>query len=298
MEVLKEILKGLATKPEYVLLFGIIFVVVVSAQALPDTTVLPIFLVSVIAAVIIILFAAGKSESKLEKISEKLLAQSLQLESLNKNGILKIYSDREEYLSGDFLNDMRGAIDEASKKADERVKLRMIGISLRELFLDDYMKDYNPFLTYLQPKQKGERDLPIDIEVLVLNKESEQAGIRKRSDCYKHYGTCESNLYPDLDNLRDFYRIWKDNESSHKVTLNIRAYKASSACFMIILYSRNYVVVEQYHSGGFGGRIPLIKYELKSSPGVKFNDHFEFIWEKENGLTTCPLLDVKGSDLS
>ncbi|MBV5326176.1 MAG: hypothetical protein JZU65_00855 [Chlorobium sp.] len=48
----------------------------------------------------------------------------------------------------------------------------------------------------------------------------------------------------------------------------------------MIIFS-DYVVVEQYHSGGFGGEIPLVCYSRNSETGQILERHFDFIWNDD-----------------
>lgn len=68
----------------------------------------------------------------------------------------------------------------------------------------------------------------------------------------------------------------------------------SASCFMVIF--DEYIIVEQYHSGGFGGDMPLIKYQRKSKTGKSLEMHFNFIWNHKGTLTPDTAIhDLKSS---
>lgn len=295
-DTVKEAIKSLAKKPEYLLLFGIVVVFALVADKLPEIVALPLLLVSVVASITII-FIVRKSDQEQEYFSGinreiSAIKEGILLKSklYDENGILDIYFNREEYLKEILLEDIKKKINEieisdqqsdfqsSETGTETKLNIRLVGISLRGFFHHDYQKDYAK-----QIIDKYLENGKLKIQALVIDPVSIQAQIRQRSDCYPKT-SCKSNLKPDLMGVKEFYEKWKNKES-----LEIRTYEASAACFMVI-FDDEYVVVEQYHSGGFGGKIPVIKYDLKSQTGIKFEDHFDFIWKDK---TTKPIEELE-----
>lgn len=291
----KEAIKSLAKTPEYLLLFGIIVVFALVADKLPEIVALPLLLVSVVASITII-FIVRKSYQEQEyfsginreitAIKESIL---LKKELYEQNGILDIYPNREEYLKKILVEDIERKISEIERDTrnsgvqKKGLNIYLVGISLRGFFHKDYRGDYEQLTNNFDRYLKNGK---LKIQALVINPvDSIQAQIRQRSDCYPDT-YCESNLKNDLIKVKGFYEDWKN-----KTSLEIRTYQASAACFMVIV-DDEYVVVEQYHSGGFGGKIPLIKYGLTLPTGRKFKDHFDFIW---NDNTTKPIEELESN---
>lgn len=134
----------------------------------------------------------------------------------------------------------------------------------------------------------------LSVKALVIDPTCEQANIRKRSDLQ---GREESKLREDVEKAISIF-LNGDNGGDHLPVpkfeervvggsctskcnecancLCLKIYKASASCFMVIF--EDYIGVEQYHSGGWGGEIPLIRYARNSPNGKILERHFDFIW--------------------
>ncbi|MFM6435921.1 MAG: hypothetical protein ACKPI6_12970 [Microcystis panniformis] len=277
INTLSEAIKYLARRPEYLLLFAVVVLFSLYPRTLPEISI--IFFAIIVVIFIVVQAERGNREisqvqkSILEIKENILLSKRLSQE----NGITNIYSNRKEFYEK-MIEDLRRRFQERRK-----LKIQIIGISLRDFFVQDHRIKYESLMKLIEDCLEGNL---LTIQALVLNtSNSEQADIRVKSDC--GLGGGRSALFEDLKAVSDYYYTFCNQKWRKENLIQIKTYKASASCFMLV-FNDEYVVVEQYHSGGFGGQIPVIQYSLQSATGNKFSEHFYFLWNDDSTETIQP----------
>lgn len=201
---------------------------------------------------------------EIHTIVEDHLGKIPAISALMKCGILNIHEDRPS---------AEGHILEILSKAKDHIEV--IGISLRSLFQGGG-KLNKAILDMLADAAESERQTP-SWRVMVLDPECDQA--RYRSEREEPEGTKleEGNLHREVDLTIQVVDHW------HKRGCNIelRAYKGSPSCFLMII--DNTIFVEQYHYGRAGGArvaelVPLLEFISDSNTYRELLGHFDYMW--------------------
>ena len=203
---------------------------------------------------------------QIHKIVEVHLGKIPSISALLKCGILNIHEDRPS---------AEGHILEVLSRAKDHIEV--IGISLRSLFQGGGRLN-KAILDMLAGAADANRQTP-KWRVMVLDPQCEQA--RYRSEREEPEGTKleDGNLFREVNLTIQVV----DNWQRRGCNIELRAYKGSPSCFIMII--DNSIFVEQYHYGRAGGArvaelVPLLEFISDSNTYRELLGHFNHMWER------------------
>jgi hypothetical protein len=188
------------------------------------------------------------------------------ISSLIKCGILNIHEDRPS--AEDHLIELL-------IKAKEHIEI--VGISLRTLFQGGG-KLNRTILNLLTDASENKKQKP-RWRVMVLDPGCEQARYRSEREEPPGKKMEDGNLFREVNLTIKVVEEWKSKGCS----IELRAYKGSPSCFLMII--DNIIFVEQYHYGRAGGArvaelVPLLEFSSDSNTYRELLGHFDYMWEK------------------
>lgn len=202
---------------------------------------------------------------EIHTIVEDHLGKIPAISALMKCGILNIYEDRPS---------AEGHILEMLSKAKDHIEV--IGISLRSLFQGGGRLN-KAILDVLADAAESKRQTP-KWRVMVLDPECDQARYRSEREEPKGTNLEEGNLHREVNLTIQVVDNWRKRGCN----IELRAYKGSPSCFLMII--DNTIFVEQYHYGRAGGArvaelVPLLEFISDSNTYRELLGHFDYMWK-------------------
>jgi hypothetical protein len=151
------------------------------------------------------------------QISEEIRNDLLVDQKLRKNGIEKVYTNREEYFD-EFATQLKGIFTGSSKYGI--VELKMQGISLRGFFNHDQISSSHALKQIHNLLMNAVAKKKIALKALILDPQCQQAEIRMRSDRQGTTSSTEtSKLKADIDSAVSIFLKGDQKEHEHDAVL-------------------------------------------------------------------------------